>query len=72
MRKLILLLAFISIFLSSCEDYPQEIKRKNKNLPFEYSIITIEGMPCMVVESYTYYNHYVENVNCDWSKWKGE
>lgn len=35
-----------------------------------YQIITVEGMPCLLVKSKTYYNFTTTSATCDWSKWQ--
>jgi hypothetical protein len=34
---------------------------------FQYEVIEIEGMPCVVAESGNYFG-----ITCDWAKWQGE
>lgn len=64
---LVILLLALSLFLV----FGNETKKADEVGDFEYNIVTVEGMPCMVVSSYTYYEHYVISVTCDWSKWEG-
>lgn len=69
MNKIILLVIAMSLVLVSCGT---EIVRNDEATGgFDYSIVVIENMPCIVVTSYTYYGYRVDSVSCDWSKWEG-
>lgn len=67
---LTLLFCAIAALLSACVDVCTTTEAPKDNL--DYRIIVVEGMPCLLVESSTYYSHIVKSVDCDWSKWNGK
>lgn len=50
---------------------PINAEKKVSEENVKYSIVTIEGMPCLITQSHTYPNNTVVSATCDWSKWDG-
>jgi hypothetical protein len=45
------------------------VETKTTQAGYNYSIVNIEGMPCLVLVNYTYNGYAVNSVTCDWSKY---
>ena len=69
MKRLLILLILAAILLSGCGTDNPEIVRNDgmwlQKLParFSYTIIYVEGMPCMVS---------LTGLSCNWLLWEGE
>lgn len=72
MKKLLIVFLVSFLLMSCATGEAGSVTRTGNTNYFEYSIVHIEGMPCLVVSSYTYNAHSVESITCDWSKWEGE
>ena len=65
-------LILVLLALTSCEDRPTERTCEQDNLPTNYEIIYIEGMPCVYIEKQVCAGYSAPAITCDWSKWEGE
>lgn len=63
MKKLIVII-LVSLLLISCGGSAYEEGDVLPVYNVSYEIITVEGMPCMVVSAY-------HAITCDWSHWDG-
>lgn len=68
-------LLFLSLLLSGCavstQKTPVEIKENGDGL--EYSLINVEGMPCILIQNYSAHSaSFIKSITCDWSKYDGE
>lgn len=62
---LLLIVLVLVLALAACET-GGVVKETTPN----YSIIYIEGMPCLVVDNRTSNFYHVLSVTCDWSRWQ--
>jgi hypothetical protein len=69
MKKEILALILVAILFCSCGAVI-EVPENTSNDGLKYNIVTIEGMPCLLVQNYSYGGNIVKSITCDWSKYK--
>jgi len=48
------------------------IETKTAQDGLDYSIVEIEGMPCLILKNSTHYAYTVNSVTCDWRLYKGK
>jgi len=48
------------------------IETKTAQDGLDYSIVEIEGMPCLILKNSTYYAYTVNSVTCDWRLYKAK
>lgn len=71
MKKAVLIILCMFV-LVSCATGHYDLNQSYTSDGIPYSIIYIEGMPCVVVENQTAYAYYIYSITCDWSKWDGK
>ena len=66
----LIILVVCSLILN--QNSESTIKRVSDTTDFTYTVIEVEGMPCLVVDHRPGANFATFGITCDWSQWKGE
>lgn len=68
---LVLLLLVVIVAIPICAyERAETLEQKNSpwHIGYQYEIIYIEGMPCLIY----FGQSAAKGITCDWSKWEGE
>lgn len=67
---LIIVLVLFTLGIIDSYNAPNEIQEieDTSNVDFDYSIIDVEGMPCLILENWGSHGEHGYSITCDWDK----